>query len=165
MFLEARAANCFASTYVLKFNGNAVGKYETRFLSEGVDIALTGRRQLRFEKVGWVGSNFSLGEAGSDKAIGSVDRAGVFSSSWELRFKAGAARLERTGFFDSGYVVRAGHETVASVDRLGMCQRGWVVQAADGDLTLEEMILVGLVYHVILSRQAQHAAAAGHAGS
>jgi hypothetical protein len=46
-----------------------------------------------------------------------------------------------------------------------MCQRGWIVHAADGDLTLEEMILVGLVYHVILSRQAQHAAAAGHAGS
>ena len=45
MFLEARAASCFSSTFVLKLDDRAIGKYEGRWFSESLDLALTGRRR------------------------------------------------------------------------------------------------------------------------
>jgi hypothetical protein len=164
MFLEARTANCCGSTFVLKADGHAVGKFETRVFSEGLDIALIGRRQLRLEKVGWLGSQFILMRDGDDQPIARADRGGIFTSSWDLELQCGLVKLVHAGWFQTGYLIQQDEQELGRVDRLGMCEQGWQVDA--DVLTLEEMILVGLIYHIILRRQSQHAAAAGgHAGT
>jgi hypothetical protein len=164
MFLDARAANCWASTFILKADGHAVGKFETRFFSEGLDIALIGRRQLRLERVGWLGCKFILKREGDEEPIIRADRSGILSSGWDLELQCGGARLVRAGWFQTSYLIQQGTEMRGQVDRLGWCQQGWQVEAYG--LTLEKMILVGLIYHIIMRRQSQHAAAAGgHAGT
>jgi hypothetical protein len=164
MFLEARTANCCGSTFVLKADGHAVGKFETRVFSEGLDIALIGRRQLRLEKVGWLSSQFILKRDGDVAPMARADRSGIFTSSWDLELQCGLVKLVHAGWFQTGYLIQQDEQELGRVDRLGMCEQGWQVDA--DMLTLEEMILVGLIYHIILRRQSQHAAAAGgHAGT
>ena len=55
-----------------------------------------------------------------------------------------------------------GETAVARVDRVGMCERGWLVDGG-GDLAEEDMLLIGLVYHTILQRQQQQQQAGGAA--
>ena len=40
MILQAEAANCFSSTFVLKVAGRPIGKFEGRWMSEGLDLSL-----------------------------------------------------------------------------------------------------------------------------
>jgi hypothetical protein len=159
MNLEAAAANCFSSTFVLKLDGRPVGKFEGRWMGEGVDLALVERRRLRFEKAGWLGSRFRLVAEGDDRPLGEADRGGLFTSSWDLTLSVGPAQMEREGWFATGYAVRHGGAEVAHVDRLGVCTRGWFVEGSR--LKEEDLILIGLVYHTVRRRQASHSAAAG----
>ncbi len=162
MLLEAEAASCFSSTFVLKLDGRPVGKFEGRWLSEGIDLALVGRRRLRFEKAGWVGSHFQLLAAGEQEPIAEADRSGLFTSSWDLTLSVGPAQMAREGWFATGYAVRRGGREVARVDRTGACSRGWFVEGHG--LGEEDLILIGLVYHTVRRREAsRHAAAGGHA--
>jgi hypothetical protein len=163
MFLEARAANCFSSTYVLKCNDHPIGKFEGRWFSEGLDISLTGRRQLRFEKVSWLSSQFVLKDAEYEDPVVEADRAGFFTNSWDLQLTVGPAQLVKAGWFDTGYQIEQADQVLGRVDRIGMCERGFQVDGGD-DLSLEDLMLVGLVYHIIQQRQA-HQHAAHHGGS
>jgi hypothetical protein len=161
MLLEARAANCFSSTFVLKADGRPVGKFEGQWLSESLDIHLTGRRQLQFEKLGWLGSRFVLRDA-SGRPLGTADRSSVFTSAWDLGLSTGPGRLEKEDWLGSAYIVRQDGEGKARVDRTGWCERGWQVE---GGLHEEDLLLIGLVYHTIGRRAAQAQAAAHPAGS
>jgi hypothetical protein len=152
MLLEGEAASCFSSTFVLKINGRPVGKFEGRWLSEGVDLALLERRRLRFEKVGWLGSQFRLIAEDDEDPVAEADRSGLFTSSWDLALSVGPARMVREGFFATGYTVRRRDAEVARVDRRGMCARGWFVEGHG--LREEDLILIGLVYHTIKRREA-----------
>jgi hypothetical protein len=164
MLLEARAANCCSSKYVLKLDGRAIGKFEGRWFSESLDVNLTERRQLQLQKVTWMGSQFVLRAEGEEQPLGTAQRSGFFSSSWDLYLGSGEGRLERAGWFDSSYVVRQGDGVVARVDRLGLCERGWRVDALDA-LVEGDLLLIGLVYHTIRQRQERQSHAGGHAGS
>jgi hypothetical protein len=163
MLLEAEAASCFSSTFVLKSNGRPLGKFEGRWLSEGIDVALVERRRLRFEKVGWVGSHFRLLDGGDDEEpLAEAQRSGLFTSGWDLVLSVGRAQMVREGWFTTAFAVRRHDEEVARVDRVGACSRGWFVEARG--LREEDLILVGLVYHTVKRREAsQHSAAGGHA--
>jgi hypothetical protein len=163
MFLEARAANCFSTTFILKLEERPLGKFEGRWFGESLDVTLLERHQLQFQKVGWFGSQFVLQEMPEGQPLGRANRAGLFTSSWDLEVSTGPGRLDKEGWFGTAYVFRQGGD-LARVDRVGMCERGWCVQGAD-ELTPADFILIGLVFHVIQQRAAQHAAAAGHAGS
>ena len=45
--LQAEPANCFSSTFVLKLDGRPVGKFEGRFMSEGLsDKEIAWRLQI-----------------------------------------------------------------------------------------------------------------------
>src|SRR5438552_1176099 len=111
MILEARAENCCSSTYVLKIGGQAIGTIQGRFWSEGLDLALTGRRRLKLDKSGWLTSHFQLKDAESDEVIVEARPAGIFTSAWELTLSCGPARLERAGFFSSTYQVKQNGRT------------------------------------------------------
>jgi hypothetical protein len=162
MLLEAEAANCFSSAFVLKLGGRPIGKFEGRWLSEGIDLALVERRRLRFEKAGWIGSHFRLIAESNDDPVAEADRSGMFTSGWDLVLSVGPAQMVREGWFATGYVVRRGDAEVARVDRTGMCARGWFVEGTG--LAEEDLILIGLVYHTIRRREAsRHSAAGGHA--
>jgi hypothetical protein len=162
MLLEAEPANCFSSTFILKLDGRPAGKFEGRWLSEGIDLALVERRKLRFEKSGWIGSHFRLAAAGTEDPVAEADRGGLFTSSWDLVLGVGPAQMVREGWFATGYVVRRGGAEVARVDRTGICSRGWSVEG--GGLREEDLLLIGLVYHTIRRREASHhGAAGGHA--
>ena len=87
MILEARAENCFSSTHVLKINGQAVGKFEGRFFSEGLDLALTGLRRFKFEKSGFFSSQFHLKDAETGAVLTEAQPAGIFRSGWKLNLK------------------------------------------------------------------------------
>src|SRR5437868_11623752 len=98
MILQAEPASCFSSTFVLKLDGRPLGKFEGRWLSEGIDLALVERRRLRFEKVGWVGSRFRLVAEGEERPLGEADRAGLFTSAWDVVLSIGPAQLARPGW-------------------------------------------------------------------
>jgi hypothetical protein len=164
MLLEARAASCFSTTFLLKLEGRPLGKYEGRWFSENLDVSLLERHQLQFRKVGWMGSRFVLEEMPEKQPLGLADRGGVFTSGWDLEVSTGPGRLDREGWFGTAYLFRQGGSELARVDRLGVCERGWFVDGG-GVLRPEDLLLLGLVFHVIQQRAAQHAAAAGHVGS
>jgi hypothetical protein len=162
MILQAKAENCFSSTFVLKVNDKAIGKFEGRFFSEGMDVSLTGQRRFRFEKTSWLGSHFQLKDVETNAVLVETDRAGFFTSSWKLRLSKTKAELCKAGFFSTAYEVCRGDAVLGRVDRNGICERGWHVENF-GDLEAVDMILIGLIYQVVLNREAQqHAAAGGH---
>jgi hypothetical protein len=164
MFLEGRSAGCCSATYVLKVNGRPIGKYEGRWFSECLDLALTGRRQLEFRKVGWLASEFELIDVHADEVVASCRRSGIFTTSWDVTLSIGAAQLVSIGWLNTAYELWMGQESVARVDRLGMCERGWIVDAS-GELAEEDMLLIGLVYHTIIQRQQQQQQAGGAAAA
>ena len=164
MILEARAASCFSWTYVLKVNDRAIGKYEGQWFSESQTIDLTERRHLEFRKVGWLSSQFDLVDLSKEEVVCRCDRAGLFTSAWDLSLSVGAGQLIKPGWFDTSYEFVFADETLARIDRLGWCERGWIVDGGD-ILTDEDLVMIGLVYHTIQHRrQRQNNAAGGHAG-
>lgn len=164
MYLEARAESCFSSTYVLKRDGRAIGKFVGRWFSESLDIQLVGRRSLQFVNTVWLGSSFQLSDAAGETLFGSAERSGLFSTSWELQISTGPAQLVRAGFFSCGYLLQQEGRALGQVDYHGACERGWRV---DGDDSLAEtdLLLVGLVYHVIQHRRNQQHSSSASQGS
>ena len=159
MHLCTEAANCFSSTFVLKLDGRPAGKFEGRWMSEGIDLSLFERRRLRFEKVGWLGSQFRLLADDAEHPLGEACRQGILSSGWDLQLTSGPAQMTREGWLSTGYVIQRGVTDLARVDRNGLCTRGWTVEG-DG-LKEEDLVLIGLVYHTIKRREASQSAAAG----
>lgn len=153
MMLEARAANCFSSKFVLKVDGRPIGMFQRRLFGENLDVDLTERRHLQFRKVGWLGSQFELVDPIHKQPLGSCDRGGFFTSGWDLNLSVGAGRLEKAGWFSNAYEFKQEAQVQARVDRLGWCDRGWLVDGND-ILTQEDLLLIGLIYQVILHRRA-----------
>jgi hypothetical protein len=156
MLLEAQATHCFSSTFALKVNGRPLGKFQGRWFSESLDIDLTERRHLQFRKVGWLSSQFELVDSIYKHHLGNCNRSGLFTSGWDLNLSIGPGRLEKVGWFNSAYEFKQGAQVQARVDRLGWCERGWIVDGGDA-LRQEDLLLIGLIYHVIQQRAAaQH---------
>jgi hypothetical protein len=165
MILEARAAGCCSSKFVLKLHERPIGKFEGQWFSESLDIYLTERRHLQFRKLGWLGSQFELVDMADEQFLGQGDRSGLFTSSWDLNLSAGTGQLVRAGWFDPSYEFIQGGDALARVERLGWCERGWSVDGGS-DLSVEDLLLIGLVFHIIQQRQSQQHHAGGHnAGS
>ncbi len=162
MILDARAANCFSSTCVLKVNERPIGKFESQWFSESLDIHLTERRHLQFRKTGWLGSQFELVDLADEQLLGQCDRGGLFTSSWNVHLSTGPGQLVHAGWFQTAYEFAQDNEVLARVDRLSWCERGWTVDGAN-ILTVEDHLLIGLVYHVIQKRANQQHNAGGHA--
>ncbi len=99
--LVARSPSCFSSQYVLKLDGRPVGQFEGRWFSEGINIRLTERLQLHFEKTSWLGSKFQLVDANSSEILAQGSRSGFFARSWDLSLSTGRASLVRTSLFSS----------------------------------------------------------------
>ena len=158
MLLEAKAVNCFSSTFVLKVDGRPFGKFQRRLFSESFDIDLTERRHLQFRKLSWVGNKFEFVDPLHNQILGSCNPSGFFSSSWDLNMGAGPGRLERAGWLNSTFEFKQDARVVARVVGLGWCDRGWVVDG-DDSLRREDLLMIGLVYQVIQNRQAAHASA------
>lgn len=152
MILEARSAGCFSWTYVLKANDRPIGRFEGQWLSESVTIDLTERRHLEFRKISWLGSQFQLVDLEDEGLLGECDRAGLLTSAWDVTLSVGAGQLIKPGWFDTSYEFVQAEETLARVDRLGWCERGFTVDGAD-ILTEEDLVMIGLVYHTIQNRQ------------
>jgi hypothetical protein len=162
--LEARPPHCFSNRFLLRLDGHALGTLESRWFSEGLDVYMPGRRHLRLNKQSWLGSHFVLQDATSGDTLGEADRAGWFTSAWDLDLTAGPARLVRAGWFSPGFEVTQGRETIGHIYPLGPCTRGWEVRTGDG-LIQEDLLLVGLVFHVVRRRRARQNQNAGQAGS
>ena len=157
MMLEALSPSCWSDLYVLKLDGRPWGEYRGRWFSEGVDIHLIGRRQLRLDKAGWLGSRFALTDASDGRVLAAADRSGVFTSAWDLHLSNGPARLASAGWFNTGYRVVQSGGALAEVNRVGLCNGGWAV--GNGGALLEtDLLFVGLIYHTILRRNAAAAA-------
>jgi hypothetical protein len=153
MKLEALSRSCWSEQYVLKLDGRPWGEYSGRWFSEGVDIHLTGRRHLRLEKASWLGSQFALTDTAEGNVLAEATRSGLFTSAWDMRLSNGPARLVWAGWFSTAYRVVQGAQVVAEINRVGFCTRGWAV-ADGGSLSENDLLLIGLVYHTILRREA-----------
>jgi hypothetical protein len=164
MILEARPENCCSTKFVLKLDGRPVGKYEGRWFSECLNIHLLERRHLELRKLSWLGSKFELIDLAIGQAIGRCDRSGLFTRSWDMTLSVGPAVLVRAGWLTSAFELKQGDQVLARVDRLGWCERGW---SAENQLPLaeEDLLFLGVLYHIILQREEAHAAQAGSAGS
>ncbi len=152
MLIEARSPSCFSSQYVLKLDGRAVGEFRGRWFSEGIDIRLTERLKLHFEKASWLASEFRLLDAGTEEVLASGTRTGVFSTSWDLQLRTGPAQLVRSSIFSSEFALQRDDGTLATASRIGICEGGWRVED-DGTLDATDLVFVGLIYHTILKRQ------------
>src|SRR5262245_36770537 len=159
MILEALSPSCWSDRYVLKLDGRSWGEYRGRWFSESVDIHLTGRRQLRLEKGGWLGSRFALTDTSDESVLAEADRSGLFTSAWDLRLSNGPARLVSAGWFNTGFRAVQDNRNLANIDRVGLCNGGWAIEAT-GTLRDTDLLLIGLIYHTILRRNASAAAAA-----
>jgi hypothetical protein len=164
MNLEARNEDCCSHTFVLKINGQAVGKLEGRWFSEGLDVALTGQRRFKFENKNWLSSHFQMKDAESEVVLADAKPAGFFSSAWNLNLSVGEAQFKKAGFWKSAWDVIQGTTKLATIDRLGMCERGWLLQNLS-DLPASDVLLIGLVYQLIQARAQRAAAAAAAHGS
>ena len=164
MTLEALSPSCWSDHYVLKLNGRPWGEFRGRWFSEHIDIHLTGRRQLRFEKSGWMGSRFALIDAVDSESLAEADRGGMFTSAWDLLLSNGRARLVSAGWFNTGYQVIQSAGVLADIDGVGLCNGGWAV-TDDGSMRETDLLFVGLIYHTILRRNAAAASASVSAGS
>jgi hypothetical protein len=163
MILEAKSAGCFSWTFVLKLDDRPIGKLMGRWFTENLEIHLTERRHLGFRKISWFSSQFDLVDLTDDECLARCDHSGIFTSSWNVSLSVGNGQLVRTGWFDTAYEFIHEQEALARVDRLGWCERGWIVDGA-GILTVEDHLFIGLIYQIILQRQNQQQA--GHtAGS
>jgi hypothetical protein len=158
MHLQAHAASCFSSTFVLKLNDRAFGKVDGRWFSESLDIQLLERRHLVFRKLNWLSSQFELADADTDEVFGSARRSGVFTSSWDLHLSIGKATLVRAGWLGTRYEIREDGARALAEHR-GCCSRDWYVEASD-DLNELDILLIGLVYQVVQRRMAQQSNAA-----
>lgn|ERR1051325_6434624 len=164
MILEARSAGCFSWTFVLKVDDRAIGKYEGQWFSENLSIDLMERRHLEFRKNGWLGSQFELIDLDDDEVVAWCDRTSLFSASWDLDLNVGPGQLVHCGWFDTAYEFFQDGDPLARVDRLGWCERGWIVDGAS-ILNNEDLLMIGLVYHTIMHRRQQQQNNAGAAGT
>lgn len=161
MILTARQEHCFTSHHLLTLDGKRIGSYNGRWFSEGMDIALLGRRSLRFRNQAMLGSEFCLQDEQSCVTVAEGVPSGWFTTSWDLRLSEGRCTLQRDGWMSWSMIVVREGMTIARVDRLGLCEAGW--QASGGQLTnMEDLLLVGLIFHTICSRQRSNNAAATH---
>jgi len=160
MYLEARAENCFSSRFVLKRDGRPIGMFVGRWFSEALDIQMVGRRSLQFINTAWLGSSFQLTDVSGETVFGCAERSGLFTSSWDLQISTGPAQLVSAGFFSSGYLLEQDGRGLAQVDYHGACERGWWVDAG-ASLAETDLLLVGLLYHVLRQRRnRQHSGSA-----
>jgi hypothetical protein len=157
MILEAFSPSCWSPFYLLKLDGRPWGEYRGRWFSECVDIHLTGRRQLRLAKAGWLGSRFVLTDTADGRILAEADRSGIFTSAWDLRLSNGPARLVSAGWFNTGYRVVQGGRRLGEINRVGLCNGGWTAGDA-GSLQETDLLFIGLIYHTILRRNAANAA-------
>jgi hypothetical protein len=151
MILEARAASCFSWEYVLKINDRPIGKCSGRWFSENVEVQLTQRRRLEFRKIGWLGSRFELVDLSDGAVVADADRAGIFTSVWDVRLSVGPGLLQSGGWFSTAYELVQDGDALARVDRVGACERGWIVDGGDV-LTDEDLLMIGLIHLTILQR-------------
>jgi hypothetical protein len=159
MILEALSPSCWSDHYVLKLDGRPWGEYRGRWFSECIDVHMTGRRQFRLDKAGWLGSRFILTDTGNEQILAEADRSGIFTSAWDLRLGSGPAQLVSAGWFNTGYRVIRGGLALAEVNRVGLCNDGWVV-GNGASLHETDLLFIGLIYHTILRRNAAAATAA-----
>jgi hypothetical protein len=115
MLLEALSSNCWSDLYILKLDDRPWGEYRGRWSTENVDIHLTGRRHLRLEKAGWLGSRFALTDL-DGRILAEADRVGVFASAWDLRLSSGPARLLSAGWFNTAYKVVQDGRVLAEIN-------------------------------------------------
>ena len=153
MILEAISPSCWSDTYVLKLAGRPWGEYRGRWFSECIDIRLVGHQELAVEKEGWLGSQFVL--TTSDRSIlAEAERAGIFTSAWDLRLSNGPATLVSAGWFNTGYqVVRDGY-VLAEINKTGFCGNDWAIEDG-GSLDKMDLLFVGTIYQTILRRNAR----------
>lgn len=152
MELVARSPSCFSTQYVLKLDGRPVGEFRGRWFSEGIDIRLTERLKLHFEKASWLGSDFRLIDASTQEELASGRRTGFFTSRWDLDLRTGPAEMVHNSLFSTSYTVQQNGQSVASASRIGFCEGGWRVED-NGTLDATDLVFVGLIYHTILQRQ------------
>jgi hypothetical protein len=159
MILEALSPSCFSNLYVLKLDGRPWGEYHGRWFSESVDIRVSGRRNLVLEKVGWMGWQFKLTDTADGRVLATAQRAGAFTSAWDLRFGNEPARLVSAGWLNWSYNLAVGGRHVAGVTRVGACNGGWVVQH-HGEPAPTDLLFTGMIFHTILRRNAAAATVA-----
>lgn len=157
MILEAVSPSCWSSVYVLKLDGRPWGEYRGRWFSETIDTRVSERRKYVLEKTGWMGNEFKLTDTADGRVLATAHRAGYFTSAWDLHLGSGPARMISAGWFNTGFRVVAGDKVVADVNRIGACNGGWVVKH-QGAPDPTDLLLVGMIYHTILRRNAAAAA-------
>lgn len=156
MRLEGISIGWFRPSVDLILNGQHVGTVRSHWIGEGMDLDLHGH-QVRFEKASWLRSQFVMSDAEGFE-LGSAQRRGVFSGSWDMHLKSGEGILQRAGWMTAGFELKQGDDITARINLAGWFTRNWEL-VADDTLAPEDAILIGLVYMTIRHREAQQAAA------
>lgn len=152
MRLTARSPSCFSNKYVLLCDGRPLGEFFGRWFSESLDIRLTDRRHWRLERKGFFHGRFSLlNEQG--RCFGTAEHRGLLTSRWRLETSVGECELASAGLFNTGYVIEQHGQTLATIRQINWCEGGWSVHAHDPRLNVGDLVLAGLIYHVILQRR------------
>ncbi|MEX0655749.1 MAG: hypothetical protein WD534_03245 [Phycisphaeraceae bacterium] len=161
--LQARSPHCFSSTYVLHLDGRPHGEFVGRMFGEGFNASMAGRQRLAFHRSNWIGSHMTLTDEASGQVLGTADRAGFFTSAWDLSLTSGPAQLVSAGIFHTGYEITNSSGRIGTVTQIGMFEGGWTVTDHSGTLRDTDLLVVGLTYQTIVNRRRRQSSS--HAGA
>jgi hypothetical protein len=125
--IQAESEKCWSERHVLRDGGSPVGSFKGKLFTEGVEIDLRGQQKLLFKKEGFFSRTFLLTDAAEQTTFGRAWPEGVFSRAWPIETGGGTYKFEPMGLFKNGYQVLQDGQAVVTVDRLGICERGWTL--------------------------------------
>ncbi len=151
MTLEAKSLGRLSAKYSLFRNGKAIGEYQGRWLKGCIDISLSDGRSLQFNN-GRLSKVFQLKDRAEGQILGECKSLGFFSGAWEISLSDGVAKVEAKGISDTKYKLVREDKTLAHLSRVNDTSNNWQVQSA-GVKTLEDELLVGMLFYTILRRR------------
>ncbi len=154
VLLAGCSAGLFSFATLLTLDGKEIGVCRRRMVSESMDLELEDGRSLVIRRKGFWGGEFELGDSDSGEIFGRAVRSGgIFRRTWTLTLDVGVVEFRPIGFLRRFYsaAFEDGRE-VATVRSTGWVGSSWEAQS-NGDLSLEELLLIGLLYHLLVRRR------------
>jgi len=164
MTLRAESRNCFASQFVLKYHDRPCGEFNGRWFGESIEVRTTSHQRLVFQKQAMLSSHFQLIDADQGHVYADAQHAGLFTRTWQVQLTYGHAELQPSALLSSRYQLVESEQLLAELERLGACSLGWMARDRTAGMPFTDLLAVGLVYQVILSRQRRSSGAAAGGG-
>ncbi len=150
MSLTANSLGHLSSKYSLSRHGKAIGEYQGKMLKGGIEITLEDGRDLFFSNRRF-SKKFQLKDKGDGSLLGTCKSLGFFADAWEVSLSDGPAKLEAKGVSNTKCQLTRDDKVLAHMGRVSDTSNNWVLNSV-ALKTLEDELLVGMMFYTILRR-------------